>query len=70
MATTLDDAWEGVMLTYTEHDVPGGEGYQRSVPGWKCKRCRWSLGTSGPPPERCGGCGAAWDKGKADEWLR
>ncbi|GMV17931.1 MAG: hypothetical protein AMXMBFR56_61550 [Polyangiaceae bacterium] len=58
---TLDEAWEGVMLTYTECDFPGAEPRQRSVPGWKCRSCGWQLGTSGLPPSRCGGCGATWD---------
>lgn len=54
----LDEAWEGVMVTYTECDFPGAEPYRRTVPGWKCKTCGRQFGTSGPPPERCNGCGA------------
>lgn len=57
---TLDEAWEGVMITYTEHDCPLSPGYQRSVPGWKCKGCGRQIGTSGLPPRRCD-CGLEWD---------
>lgn len=59
---TLDEAWEGVMITYTEHDVPGDEGYQRSVPGWKCRHCGWQLGTAGLPPVQCSKCGSRWNR--------
>lgn len=59
-AASLDAAWEGVLVTYTERDAPGGAPYQRQVPGWKCRACGWTLGTSRLPPSRCGGCGREW----------
>ncbi len=47
------EKWEGVMITYKERDAPGGEPYQRSVPGWKCKACGHQYGARGAPPKRC-----------------
>lgn len=44
------EGWEGIMLTYTEQDWPGAPRYERTIPGWKCRRCSRCFGTSGPPP--------------------
>jgi hypothetical protein len=49
----IDAAWDGVMVAYTEYDVPGGPGRERSVPGWRCKSCGREVGTSGLPPRAC-----------------
>lgn len=57
---TLDEAWRGIMLTYTERDFPGGEPYKRTVPGWECVACGTKYGTSLAPPRKCV-CGAEWD---------
>lgn len=56
---SLDDAWEGIMLTYTEQDFPTSQPYQRTIPGWKCRACGQKYGTSGLPPNRCV-CGRWW----------
>lgn len=58
---TLDQAWTGVMITYTEQDFPTSAPYQRTIPGWECTRCRKRIGTSGPPPLSCPGCGQQWN---------
>lgn len=58
---SLDDAWDGIMLTYTEQDFPTSPPYQRTVPGWRCRACGQSYGTSRLPPNPCK-CGAAWSK--------
>jgi len=58
---TLEEAWEGVMVEYTEQDFPGSEPYKRSVPGWKCKAWGFQIGTSGLPPERCQ-CGQTYER--------
>jgi len=57
---TLDEAWDGVMITYTEQDFPTSEPYQRTIPGWQCKACGHRYGTSGLPPHRCK-CGETWE---------
>ena len=54
----VGENWEGIMIEYTECDFPGAEPYKRAVPGWKCKRCGWRLGTAGLPPATCPGCSA------------
>jgi hypothetical protein len=59
---TLDDAWEGVMITYTEQDFPTSEPYQRTIPGWKCRACGHRVGTEGLPPSRCYKCDAQWEE--------
>lgn len=58
---SLDDAWEGIMLTYTEQDFPTSALYPRQVPGWQCRTCGQKYGTSGLPPNPCK-CGATWSK--------
>jgi len=58
---TLDDAWDGIMLTYTEQDFPTSKPYARQIPGWQCRACGQKYGTSGLPPNPCK-CGAAWSK--------
>lgn len=58
---SLDAAWEGVMVTYIERDSPFDEGYERQVPGWKCRACGQQYGTSRLPPKQCK-CGATWAK--------
>jgi hypothetical protein len=58
---TLDEAWEGVMVDYTEQDFPGSEPYKRTVPGWKCRACGLQFGTSGLPPRVCVNCHQEWD---------
>jgi hypothetical protein len=47
------DAWEGVMLEYTEQDFPTTKPYLRRVPGWKCLACGQRYGTAGYPPQAC-----------------
>ena len=56
---TLDEAWRGIMLTYTEQDFPTSKPYERSVPGWQCRSCGVRIGTSGLPPNPCK-CGVRW----------
>jgi len=58
---TLDEAWEGVMITYTEQDFPTSKPYERRIPGWKCLACGHRIGTSEGPPRRCFNCGKEWD---------
>jgi hypothetical protein len=53
---TLDEAHEGIMLKYTEQDFPTSQPYERSVPGWRCRKCDRKIGTSGLPPNPCA-CG-------------
>lgn len=64
---TLDEAWEGVMVEYTERDFPGGKPYKRQVPGWECRRCGKKYGTSGLPPITCSGCGQTYERSEAGE---
>lgn len=59
---TLDEAWEGIMLEYTEQDFPTSEPYKRAIPGWKCRACGQKVGTSGLPPSHCPKCDKEWDK--------
>lgn len=42
---TLADHFEGVMIPVRDWD-----GSTHSVPGWRCKACGWTVGTSGLPP--------------------
>lgn len=61
-AMTLHEAWTGIMLAYTEQDFPPtGPEYERQIPGWQCTACDLKVGTAGPPPRRCRGCGQEWD---------
>jgi hypothetical protein len=57
----LHEAWEGVMVEYTEQDFPNSKPYQRQVPGWKCKACGFQIGTSGLPPLTCK-CGQTYER--------
>jgi hypothetical protein len=53
----MDDAWTGVMIEYMEQDVPGGEPYKRSVPGWQCTNCGKKIGIAmTAKPTRCEVC--------------
>lgn len=61
---SLGEAWEGVMLTYTEQDFPTSQPYARQIPGWECRRCGQRYGTSGLPPNPCK-CGMCWSKTEA-----
>lgn len=68
---SFDDAWEGVMLEYTEQDFPTSNPYKRQVPGWKCRACAQQYGTAGLPPNPCK-CGQKWaptDSTPGDEEL-
>jgi rubrerythrin len=56
----LSEHWDGVMVDFMERDFPSGPLYPRQVPGWKCRRCGYTLGTTGLPPEQCHGCGVRW----------
>ena len=49
----IDVRWLGVMITYTEQDFPTAAPYQRTIPGWECRRCGQRYGTSGLPPRKC-----------------
>ena len=61
---SLDGAWTGVMVEYQEQDFPTSKPYKRTVPGWKCRACGFTVGTSGLPPRQCE-CGQRWEP--ADE---
>ena len=41
----IDDFFEGIMITINDWDI--GE---HRVPGWKCKRCGWRVGSQDLPP--------------------
>ena len=41
----VDGLFEGVMLAVS--DI-GCDSY--SVPGWRCRRCGWTIGSQGLPP--------------------
>lgn len=63
---TLDQAWKGVMIEYTEQDFPGSKPYQRQVPGWECRNCGQKYGTSGLPPLHCSGCEQMYERNEAE----
>lgn len=41
----LGDLFEGVMIEVTDPFIP-----DYRVPGWKCKKCGWIIGTLRLPP--------------------
>ena len=50
----VGDLFDGVLIEV--HDPEG----VHSVPGWRCKRCWWTVGSRGLPPEHA--CPDKWSE--------
>jgi hypothetical protein len=49
----VDRDWEGIVIEYVERASPTSTPYKRCVPGWRCRHCGYSIGTSDLPPSKC-----------------